>query len=75
MEKDEFGEGDLKIPQLREVYYQYAGKFTSEDEFDNILAGCTVQVSKKGMIKYTQFSHVKSRKAVDVVKLKVKAAF
>jgi hypothetical protein len=50
---------------IREVYSEYQGRFVEKEEIDTLLENCTVQVNKGGMIKYSQFVAVKSKKAVD----------
>lgn len=41
------------MDDLREVYYEYKGKFVDKDEIDRVLGDCTIQMAKRGMIKYS----------------------
>jgi Ca2+-binding EF-hand superfamily protein len=73
--KDPVGEGDLKMDQIREAYADYCGRFVERDEIDAILSGCTVQVNKRGLVKYSQFIQVRSRRLLEVSKKKIRQAF
>ena len=41
------------MDDLREAYYEYKGKFVEKDEIDSILNNCTIQMAKRGMIRYS----------------------
>lgn len=64
-QKDTIGEGNLKMDQIREAYSEFCGRFVDKDEVDRIFEKCNVQVMKKGMIKFSEFVYVKSKKAID----------
>ena len=51
--KDQTGEGDLKMDQIRDAYTEFCGRFVEKEEIDSILEKCTVQVQKRGLIKYS----------------------
>ncbi len=41
------------MDQIRDAYTEFCGKFVEKEEIDSILEKCTVQVNKKGLIKYS----------------------
>lgn len=55
-QQDENGSGDLKMDDIRQVYaHDYCAAIISREDIDSLLSKCTVQVNKRGMIRYTQF--------------------
>lgn len=73
--KDQTGEGDLKMDQIRDTYTEFCGRFVEKEEIDSILEKCNVQVHKRGLVKYSQFVQIKSRKAIDACKAKIRRDF
>lgn len=58
-QRDEMGEGNLRMDDIREQFaYHYCASLISREDIDTMLSKCTVQVSKRGMIKYYQFIQV-----------------
>ncbi len=71
-QKDPQGEGDLKMDQIREAYADYCGRLIERDVIDAILSHCTVQVNKRGLVKYSQFIQIRSRKLLESCKKKIR---
>lgn len=52
MQKDETGEGLLKMDDIRAVFVEFCGaSMALEGDIDSLLARCNVLVSKKGRVK------------------------
>ncbi len=55
-QKDETCSGDLKMDDIRQAYaLEYCAALISREDIDTLLSKCTVQVNKRGMIRYSQF--------------------
>jgi hypothetical protein len=58
--KDETGDGDLKMDDLRAIYYDYQGKkFGDSAEVDKIFGSCKISIKKKGLISYSEWINIK----------------
>ena len=74
-QKDEVGEGDLRMDDIRDAYAEYCSGIVEHEEIDSHLSKCTVQVNKKGLIRYNQYVQVVNKRASDSLKQKIRKAF
>ena len=58
LQRDESGEGLLKMDDIRDAYQEYCGGLVDKNEIDSMLSKCNVLVNRRGMVKYQQFIQV-----------------
>jgi hydroxymethylpyrimidine/phosphomethylpyrimidine kinase len=64
------------MDDIRSVYaHDYCAALISREDIDTLLSKCTVQVTKRGMIKYTQFIQVLQRTQLDPVRAHARKTF
>lgn len=63
------------MDDIRQAYTDYCGGLIEKNVIDQLLGKCTVQVSKRGMIRYAQFIQILTKKLQDQQKQRVKKAF
>lgn len=63
------------MDDIREAYSEYCGGLIEKSVIDIILSKCSVQVTKRGMVRYSQFITILSKKLIDQQKQRVKKCF
>ena len=74
-QKDESGEGNLRMDDIREAYTEYCGGLVEKNDIDAILSKCSIQVNKGGKVRYQQFIQVHLKKLLDTHKVKIRSCF
>jgi serine/threonine protein kinase len=57
-QRDQTGEGFLKMDDIREVYTAYCGGLIEPNVIDTNLSKCTISISKRGQIRYREFIEI-----------------